>query len=155
MVGVPFSPPTTQGQHFDGCLPSGVGCSPGQTYCWWYLDPTKGQTTYKLLLELRAVHLAWKAFLPLLHSLHIQIMTDSNAAVVCINKQGGVRSRLLFQGPADFVTGASGTESRYRLRSFLVFTTPWQIKQKLLYGPWPGDSRHVIKRPLLWAFLRQ
>lgn len=47
---------------------------------------------YISLLELRVVHLVCKAFLPLIRSVYVQIMSDNITTVVYINKQGGMRS---------------------------------------------------------------
>lgn len=47
------------------------------------------------ILELQAVSLACKAFLPLICSLCIQVMLDNITTLVCINKLGGARSHLL------------------------------------------------------------
>ncbi|KAJ1165465.1 hypothetical protein NDU88_005893 [Pleurodeles waltl] len=47
------------------------------------------------LLELRAVRLALKAFLPSIRGQSVQILTDNTTAMWYINKQGGVGSYLL------------------------------------------------------------
>lgn len=50
---------------------------------------------YFNILELRAVHLAYQAFLPLIWSRHIQLFFDNIAAVVDINNQGSAKSSSL------------------------------------------------------------
>ncbi|KAJ1114356.1 hypothetical protein NDU88_002594 [Pleurodeles waltl] len=47
------------------------------------------------LLELRAVHLALKAFLPSLRTETLLLQTDNVATMYYVNKQGGTRSRIL------------------------------------------------------------
>lgn len=47
---------------------------------------------YINMLELWALTLAWKAFLPFIRTLHLQVMSDSITTVVYINKQGEARS---------------------------------------------------------------
>ncbi|KAJ1125086.1 hypothetical protein NDU88_003524 [Pleurodeles waltl] len=47
------------------------------------------------LLELRAIRLALKAFLPSLRGQSVQVLTDNTTAMWYINKQGGVGSYLL------------------------------------------------------------
>lgn len=47
------------------------------------------------ILELRVVRLACKAFLPLIESCHIQLVSNNITAVVYMNKQGTARSPFL------------------------------------------------------------
>lgn len=60
------------------------------------------------ILELRAVCLTCKAFLQLIHSLHIQIMSDYITTVICIIREGQDLIPSAWK-PSDYGTDASGT----------------------------------------------
>ncbi|XP_041961423.1 uncharacterized protein LOC121719692 [Alosa sapidissima] len=49
------------------------------------------------VLELLTVWLALQRFLPMLRGQHVLIRTDNTSALAYINRQGGIRSRPLFQ----------------------------------------------------------
>lgn len=89
MIRIPFKPPTPKativmvaylpgwGAHLDHCMVQGT----------WTLREAR---------LLRAVRLSCKAFLFLIYDLHIQILSDNIAMVVCMNKQGAGGDQISF-----------------------------------------------------------
>ncbi|KAJ1149391.1 hypothetical protein NDU88_002201 [Pleurodeles waltl] len=85
---------SASGHSCNGCFHSRVGSSSGDLEikgCW---SPVE-QRFHINLLELRAIRLALKAFLPSLRSQSVQVLMDNTTAMWYINKQGGVGSYLL------------------------------------------------------------
>lgn len=66
------------------------------------------------VLELRAVHLALRHFLPYLKKKHVLIRSDNTTAVFHINHQGGVRSAELLKASQDLLMWAASRLSSLR-----------------------------------------
>jgi hypothetical protein len=77
-------------------------------------------TTHMNVLELKAVPLALRHFLPVLRGQHILILTDNTTVVTHINRQGGLRSMALHQVARELLLWAKRssyiTQSKYTCR---------------------------------------
>lgn len=71
--------------------------------CW----AVKDGSDHINVLELRAVHLALRRFLPYLRGRHVLIRSDNTSTVYHINHQGGTRSLRLLKVSQDLLTWAA------------------------------------------------
>ncbi|KAJ1176911.1 hypothetical protein NDU88_002178 [Pleurodeles waltl] len=92
--GKPFSLPPPVATVISDASTLGWGAHLGDLEIKGLWSPAE-QMLHINLLELRAVRLALKAFLPSLRGQSVQILTDNTTAMWYINKQGGVGSYLL------------------------------------------------------------
>ncbi len=86
-------------------------------------------------LELWAVHLALRQFRPLLLGKHVLVRTDNTAAVLYINRLGGIRSHHMSQ-----------------LARYLLFWSHTQFKS-LLRCSHPGEAQSCGRRALMTAHI--
>ncbi|XP_074544637.1 uncharacterized protein LOC141804210 [Halichoeres trimaculatus] len=71
---------------------------------WW---PLEDQGAHINVLELRAVHLALRHFLPHLRDKHVLVRSDNTSVVYHINHQGGTRSAQLLAVTRELLTWAA------------------------------------------------
>ena len=83
--------PDQEGGH-DGCITAGVGCHPRIVNRVW---APQLRFTHINCLELLAVSLALRHFLPLIRGHHVLVRSDNTTVVAYINRQGGLRSARL------------------------------------------------------------
>ena len=69
--------------------------------------PTQAVTDHINVLELRAVHLALRHFMPYLRGKHVLIRSDNTSVVYHINHQGGTKSARLLQVSTDLLRWAA------------------------------------------------
>lgn len=109
LVGTLFTPPTlcttlTREASLTGW---GVHLSSHMTHGLWIPREAKMHVN---ILELRVARLTCQAFLPLIRSYHIQLLSHNMATVVYINKQGSDKSLSLCAEASNSEKGASGTK---------------------------------------------
>ncbi|XP_074492936.1 uncharacterized protein LOC141768506 [Sebastes fasciatus] len=92
------------------------------------------------VLELRAVHLAFRAFLPFIRGRHVLVKSDSSAAVYHVNHQGGTKSLRCLKAAQRLLPWAFP-----RLASLKAVYVPGVLNRAadLLSrsGPLPGEWR--------------
>ncbi|KAK7901815.1 hypothetical protein WMY93_018584 [Mugilogobius chulae] len=111
-------------------------------------------------LELKAVVLTLKHFLPHLRGHHVLVRTDNTSTVAHINRQGGLRSTVCLHSHANFCYGAvcislseSDTRTRstkYRRRSSLQGQPPlWRVAPESMHG---GSDLDQVRRAAVDLF---
>ncbi|XP_070181208.1 uncharacterized protein [Littorina saxatilis] len=104
--GVPIVPPPPQNNLFTDASLSGWGAHlADQTASGvWNVSQTSWHIN---VLELEAVALGLRAFLPLLEDSHVKVHTDNMTVAAYLNRQGGTRSQVLSDSACRLLTWCS------------------------------------------------
>ncbi|XP_034001039.1 uncharacterized protein LOC117494304 [Trematomus bernacchii] len=98
---------------YDGCQPLGMPASRDASLSGWgavWQNRTwsaQDCTEHINVLELRAVHLALRHFLPYLRGRHVLVRSDNTTTVYHINHQGGIKSARLLEVSQTLLTWAA------------------------------------------------
>ncbi|XP_070205904.1 uncharacterized protein [Littorina saxatilis] len=149
--GVPITPPAPENDLFTDASQTGWGAHLADQTAAGVWDVSQGSLHINVL-ELEAVALGLRSFLPSLANSHVRVHTDNTTVAAYINRQGGTRSQVLSDRACRLLMWCSTQHIRlsatYLRGKLNVLADALSRGDKILHSEWTL-SHQALER--LWA----